>query len=181
MRRCHRSARKPRSAEYRTTPSATQRRSAVRSTSPVLARFAPLSTNQRAAIEMAPPTAARRIAPERIVPARPSAGRGRRLGTARRQLGAPTNTQPVEQVARNDAQGGDPVDDAALEPDRARLLEVARRDRDLADPPAHPGGDHLGDQLLVEDEIVAVQPVRDRLQQTPAVSPETRVVLGQVE
>ena len=101
--------------------------------------------------------------------------------SARSKLGRRSQADLVQQIPADDAQGREAVDDAPPEADRARLLEVARRDRDLADPPAHPGGDHLGDQLLVEDEIVAVQPVRDRLQQTPAVSPETRVVLGQVE
>ena len=43
------------------------------------------------------------------------------------------------------------------------------------------GRDDLGDQLLVEDEVVAVEPVRDRLEEPPRVGPQARVVLGQAE
>ncbi len=87
----------------------------------------------------------------------------------------------MEQVARHDPQGGQPVDDAAAQPDRGGLLEVAGRHRDLADPAGHPGRDDLRDQFLVEYEVVAVQLVRDRLEQPPAIGAQARVVLGQVQ
>jgi hypothetical protein len=59
------------------------------------------------------------------------------------------------------------------------FLEVASRHGDLTD--AHPARDRLGDQLLVEDEVVAVQAIGDRLQQVAAVGPEAGVVLGKVQ
>ena len=45
----------------------------------------------------------------------------------------------------------------------------------------HPGRHDLGDQLLVEHEVVAVEVVRDGLEQVPAVGAQARVVFGQVE
>ena len=41
--------------------------------------------------------------------------------------------------------------------------------------------DRLGHELLVEDEVVRVEPIRDRLEQLAAVGPEARVKLRQAE
>ena len=109
------------------------------------------------------------------------AGRRRARPLAGGQLRRAAHLQPVEEEAADDAQRREPVDDAAAEADRARLVEVARRHRDLVDPAAQPGRHDLGDQLLVEHEVVAVEAVRDRLEQVPAVGPQARVVLRQVE
>jgi hypothetical protein len=79
----------------------------------------------------------------------------------------------MEEVAGDDPEGREAVDDAAPEADRAGLGEVAGRHRDLADPVAQTGGDDLGDELLVEDEVVAVEVIGDPLQEPPAVGPET--------
>ena len=54
------------------------------------------------------------------------------------QLRRATDSEAVEEVAGDDPQGRQAVHDAAPEADRGRLLEVARRDGDLADPPAIP-------------------------------------------
>jgi hypothetical protein len=85
----------------------------------------------------------------------------------------------VQREPGADAQGREAVDDAPTQPDRAGLGEVAGGDGDLAD--REPGRHRLGHELLVEDEVVAVAVVRDRLEQVPRVRPETRVVLGQAE
>src|SRR5436190_4727180 len=96
-----------------------------------------------------------------IVPRR-SAFRLMRIGSVGatrtgRQLGRAPDPHPVEQIAGDDAQRGEPIDHAPAEADRGGFLEVARGDRDLADPAGHPGRDDLGDQLLVEYEVVAVE------------------------
>src|SRR5665811_2119317 len=77
------------------------------------------------------------------------------------ELSGASQPRPMEHEPENDLQRGEPVDDAALEVDRARLFEVARRHANLADP--HVDRDGLGHQLLVEDEVVAVQTIGDRL------------------
>ena len=71
----------------------------------------------------------------------------------------------MEHEPEDDPQRREAVDDAALEVDGARLLEVPRRHADLADRAPHPRRHDLGDELLVEDEVVAVEPVRDRLEE----------------
>ena len=97
------------------------------------------------------------------------------------QLGRAPDAQPVEEVASDHPQGRQAVHDAPPEADRRGLLEVAGRDGDLADARRHPGRHDLGDELLVEHEVVAVELVRDRLEQVPAVGPQPGVVLGQVQ
>jgi hypothetical protein len=87
----------------------------------------------------------------------------------------------VEEIAGHDPQRRQAIHDAALEADRARLLEVAGRDADLADPSTHASGDHLGDELLVEHEVIAVEAIWDRLEEVTAVCPEAGVVFGQVQ
>src|SRR3954453_11562328 len=148
---------------------------AVRSTVHAASRSTEPMRTQIAKTLIAMPRSARRSAPRpiRMPPSvRPAASR---------KLRGPPHAGAVQHVARDDAEGRQAVDDAAPEADGRRLLEVARRDRDLADPPGHPGRDDLGDQLLVEHEVVAVQPVWDRLEQPAAVGAKARVVLGQME
>src|SRR5262245_33453023 len=183
-RRCQRRPRKPRSTMTRTSPPAIQRTSAERSTSAVAWRSTPWSTNHSATIETAKPPTTRTVERFGIIgppPVERSDDRPRRLRRPCRELRGAADAHPVEQVPGDDPQRRQPVHDAPPEADRARLLEVARRDRDIADPPAEPRRDDLGDQLLVEDEVVAVELVRDRLQEAPAVRPQAGVVLGQAQ
>src|SRR5207342_2260588 len=104
------------------------------------------------------PSAPRRSAPRPI-----RMPRSVRPTTGGELRGSPY-TRAMQHVPRDDPQRRQPVDDAPPEADRRCLLEVARRHRHLADPRGHPGRDDLGDQLLVEDEVVAVEPVRDGLE-----------------
>src|SRR3954447_8715076 len=181
--RCQRRPRSARSRVERTAANAIQRGSAWRSRSPTRVRSTLPRTRTRATIEITAPTRARIADPLRISPraSRRSGRRPRRLRRSCRQLRRATDADAVEEVAGHDPQRGQPVDDAALEPDGARFVEVPRRDRDLADSPSHPRRDDLGDQLLVEDEVVAVELVRDRLEEAPAVGPEAGVVLREAE
>src|SRR4051812_44024259 len=131
---------------------------AVRRTDHAASRSTEPMRTQIAKTLIAMPRTARRSAPRPI--RMPRSVRPAASG----KLPGPPHARAMQQVARDDAQGRQAVDDAAPEADRRRLLEVARLDRDLADPPCHPGRDDLGDELLVEHEVVAVQPVRDRLE-----------------
>ena len=82
------------------------------------------------------------------------------------QLRRAADAQPVEQVADDDPQGRQAVDDAAPEVDRATpRRSSASGTGDLADPAAIPAAHDLGDQLLVEHEVVGVELERDRLEQ----------------
>src|SRR3954470_18660987 len=87
----------------------------------------------------------------------------------------------MEHEPGDDPERREAVDHAAPEPDGRRLIEVASRYADLPDPSGHPGGHDLGDQFLVEDEVVAVEVVWDRLEQVPAIRPQAGVILGQVK
>src|SRR3954447_3537529 len=103
------------------------------------------------------------------------------LPSSRGELARLTQSEPMEDVAGDDPERRQPIHDAAPEPDRGRFVEVAGRHRDLTDPSGHPRGNDLGDELLIEDEVVAVEVVRDRLEQSAAVRPQTGVVFGQVK
>ena len=175
------------------TDAATQAGAASRRTSPAAARSTWRTTSASATAEIARPRSARtsgrltRGRPARwgrpASPARSrAAGRvagAHRAAAARRQLRRRPHPDPVKREANADAQRGEPVDDAPTQPDGAGLGEVPRRDGDLAD--RQPGSHGLGHELLVEDEVVAVAVVRDRLEQMPGVGAEARVVLGEAQ
>src|SRR5450759_701357 len=80
---------------------------------------------------------------------------------------------------KHDLEGRKSVDDAPAEADRTCLCEVAGGYGNLADP--HLARHRLGHELLVEHEVVAVEAIRDRLEQVAAIGPEAGVVFGQVQ
>src|SRR5919109_4987881 len=171
-----------RSARQRAARAATSRKT-VTSISPTAARSA-LRRTSTAAPTL---TDRRRIAIAVTLIAIPMIARSRKprsnltrasSRSPRGQLLRRTESESMEEVARHDTERREPVHDAAPEPDGARLLEIPGGHRDLADPIAHPSRHDLRDELLVEDEVVTVGVVRDRLEEPPAVSTQPGVVLG---
>src|SRR5207245_1262139 len=68
------------------------------------------------------------------------------------EAAGPQELSTVEDVAREQDEGGEPVRDRRPEARRRRLGKIARRDRDLGEPEAR--GHALRGGLLVEDEAV---------------------------
>src|ERR1700730_8775158 len=92
-------------------------------------------------------------------------------GPAARQLGRAPEAEPVEEIAGHYPEGGEPVDHAPFEAHGARLVEITGRHGDLAYREVT-GAHDLGDELLVEHEVVAVEVVRNGLEEAPAVGPQ---------
>src|SRR5688500_3925462 len=176
MRRCQRSPRSITSTTMKPPTARIQPGAADRRISSVRPGSTERSTSHRATSEMTAPMRARSAA-DRFSNA--SGARRPRVAPASGQLRRPAKAGAVEQVAEHDSQRRQPVDDAAPKVDGARLLEVPRRDADLADPSAHARGDDLRDELLVEHEVVAVQAVRDRLEKVTRVRSQPRVILAE--
>jgi len=83
----------------------------------------------------------------------------------------------VEPVVHACVQHAETIADAALQVDRRRVGRIAGRARNLADPCSR--GDGLGDDLIVEDEIVGVALDRQASEQPAAEGAQAGVVLGQ--
>src|SRR6202035_4010544 len=79
---------------------------------------------------------------------------GRHVLRAEVQVLAVSQAALVEPVVRAGPQYADAVLDAAPQVDRRRFVHVPGRAGQLADPGA--GGDGLGDDLVVEHEVIGV-------------------------
>src|SRR5262245_1863264 len=139
---CQRRPRIATSARVATTISAIQAGDAERRTSATEARSTERRTSHSAATLMAMPRTLRMSARRPMRTGRATLIRA----VACEELARATDAQSVERVAGHDPERGQAVHDAPAQAHRGGLLEVARGDRDLADPWRHPGRDHLGDQ-----------------------------------
>ena len=128
------------------------------------------------ATDPAPP-APERLRAERTGQRRAGLARGGARASASREAGRGpggaqrTGRPPAASRARRRRSGG------SRPSSPPRSSASGRRSRR-----SHAAGRHdLGDQVLVEDEVVRVALVRDRLEQAPRVGPEARVVLRQAQ
>ena len=85
---------------------------------------------------------------------------------------------PVEHESNEQTQNAQSIADGAAESDCARLGEVAMRHRDFFDARAEPDG--LGNDFLVEDEVVRVQEKGRRFQHAAAEGAKAGVILGKI-
>ena len=87
------------------------------------------------------------------------------------------HSPPPRAIGDARAQHAEAVGHRAAEADLARILEVARRARNLAD--AHVEGQRLREHLVVEDEVLRIGAERQRLEHAPGECAEAGVVFRQ--